>query len=52
MILDLLNDEDEEVKDSKPIIEHLNPCIEERILVVNNMPCLFTMFMNEHFYDH
>jgi hypothetical protein len=50
MILDLLNEE-EESKDGKPVQEHLNPCIEERILVVNNLPCLFIMFMSETYYD-
>ena len=45
MFLDLLNS-DEEMKKDKEVIEVIDHTMEERKLVIYNMPCLTEMLMN------
>ena len=45
MFLDLLNS-DEEIKNDKEVIEKIDHTVEERKLVIFNVPCLTEMLMN------
>jgi hypothetical protein len=50
MILDFMKD-DVESKENKQVLENIDPSLEEKILIVNNMPCLFLLFMSEDNHD-